>query len=278
VAGAVASNPNISERRLSNIFSTSLGTIHNILHDFNFHPYKLQTVQKLMEKDLDLRLSFCHEEILRIGTDPQHLINLMHSDEANFHLSGAVNKHNFRYWSDTNPHWVTEEPLHSPKVIVWAGVSANRIVGPYFFNGTVDGQRYLEMLQDWFWPQLSPEERISLRFMQDGAPPHWSLKVRDWLNVKFPNRWMGRGSPNMPWPPRSPDLSMCDFFLWGYIKSVVYRRKLHNLEELKLAITHAFQTVSPEMIEKVVFDYRRRLQKCITKNGGHVEIELLKKF
>ena len=53
--------------------------------------------------------------------------------------------------------------------------------------------------------------------MQDGAPPHWStIIVRDWLNEKLPNRWIGRGTDtdlNPKWPPRSPDLTLCDFFL-----------------------------------------------------------------
>ena len=53
----------------------------------------------------------------------------------------------------------------------------------------------------------------NLIFMHDGAPAHWSSAVRQWLENKFSGMWMGRGSPNMPWPPRSPDLTSCDFFL-----------------------------------------------------------------
>lgn len=278
VAGAILSNPNISLRRLSNLFSTPLTTVHKIVHGFHFHPYKLQIVQKLHENDFHLRLAFCQEEATRIGMDPQHLNNLLHTDEANFHVSGAVNKQNFRYWSPLNPHWVTEESLHSPKVIVWAGVSVNRIIGPFFFDNTVNGVRYLTMLQDWLLPQLSVEERNSIRFMQDGAPPHWSREVRVWLTANFPNRWMGRGSPNMQWPPRSPDLSMCDFFLWGYIKSVVYRRKLRSVEELKTAITQAFSTITPEMRQKSTLEYQRRLNQCTRMNGGHVEMDIVVKF
>ena len=32
-------------------------------------------------------------------------------------------------------------------------------------------------------------------FQQDGAPPHWGLIVRDFLNETFPNRWIGRNGP-----------------------------------------------------------------------------------
>jgi hypothetical protein len=278
VVGAVIENPNTSLRRLCNLFEVSLRTIQRIMVDFKFHPYKLQTLQALHVNDHLLRHVFCREETLRIENDPLHLNNLLHSDEANFHLSGSVNRHNFRYWSDDNPHWVTEEPLHSPKVIVWAAVGVKRIIGPFFFDETVNGERYLLMLQTQFWPQLDVEEREVMRFMQDGAPPHWSRQVRNWLDEKLPTRWMGRGSANMPWPPRSPDLTMCDFFLWGYLKSVVYRKKLQNVQELKAAIVHAFSTVTDEMRQKSAFEYRRRLAKCAQLGGGHVEMEVVTQF
>ena len=64
----------------------------------------------------------------------------------------------------------------------------NRLIGPYYFDETVNGQRYLDMLQHHLWPQLNEEERNTIRFMQDGAPPHWSRDVRAWLTEKFPNQ------------------------------------------------------------------------------------------
>ncbi|KAJ4442536.1 hypothetical protein ANN_04123 [Periplaneta americana] len=54
----------------------------------------------------------------------------------------------------------------------------------------------------------------------DGASPHFDRRVRNRLNATFPDRWIGRGGP-VPWPPRSPDLSPLDFFLWGDVKRFV---------------------------------------------------------
>ena len=34
------------------------------------------------------------------------------------------------------------------------------------------------------------------------------------------------------WPPRSPDLTPLDFFVWGFIKGVVNRRKVRDLDDL----------------------------------------------
>ena len=61
--------------------------------------------------------------------------------------------------------------------------------------------------------------------MLNGATPHFSDQVREVLNEHFLDRWMGRGTAKhpapFPWPPRSPDLTVMDFFFWGYLKSKV---------------------------------------------------------
>jgi hypothetical protein len=73
---------------------------------------------------------------------------MLMSDKAHFHLSGFVNKQNFRYWCDVNPMVLHEGPLHSYEVALWYAVSGKVIIGPYFFEGgneravTVNGERY----------------------------------------------------------------------------------------------------------------------------------------
>ena len=62
--------------------------------------------------------------------------------------------------------------------------------------------------------------------------------MRDYLNETLPNRWIGRHTAGdlalLSWPPRSPNLTPCDFFLLGFVKDNVYVPPLpQNLEELK---------------------------------------------
>ena len=73
------------------------------------------------------------------------------------------------------------------------------------------------MLEEFVYPQVN-ELQPDIIFQLDGAPPHWGLDVRASLNEQFPGRWIGRDGPT-PWPPRSPDLTPLDFFLWGYVKN-----------------------------------------------------------
>ena len=40
---------------------------------------------------------------------------------------------------------------------------------------------------------------------------------------------------DIPWPACSPDLSVCDYFLWGYLTPTVYLMKPCDIDELKNA-------------------------------------------
>jgi hypothetical protein len=58
---------------------------------------------------------------------------------------------------------------------------------------------------------------------------------------------VGRDGP-IPWPPRSPDVTPLDFFLWRYVKDIVYKTPVTSLDELKLRIVAAIETVTPQML------------------------------
>jgi hypothetical protein len=56
--------------------------------------------------------------------------------------------------------------------------------------------------------------------------------VRHYLDESFPNRWLGRGGP-VAWTPRSPDLTPLDYYLWGHMKTLVYKTKVDSREALR---------------------------------------------
>jgi hypothetical protein len=101
----------------------------------------------------------------------------------------------------------------------------DRIIEPFFFaKSTVTKETYLDMLQQFVVPQVE-DLQPTVIFQQDGAPSLWGRIVRDYLDATFPNRWLGRDGP-LAWPPRSPDITPLDFFLWGYVKDKVYATKV----------------------------------------------------
>jgi len=83
-------------------------------------------------------------------------------------------------------------------------------------ENTLTGNTNLNMLQTWLLPQLQADSDKFV-FQQDGAPPHWKLEVRRYLNGELPQRWIVRKENYdlaiHPWRPRSPDPTVCDFSL-----------------------------------------------------------------
>jgi len=106
--------------------------------------------------------------------------------------------------------------------------------------------------------------------MHFGAPPHFALGVRTWLNQKFPGRWLGRRGPH-ELPAGSPDLTPCDFFLWGLAKEEVYRAKSHTLEQLEDRIRQVIINVPHDFLQKTVDSIPGRLRKLMDTAGPYVE-------
>jgi len=71
------------------------------------------------------------------------------------------------------------------------------------------------------------------------------------------------------WPPRLPDLTPPDFYLWGAAKSAVYRDCPHKLNELKTAITTYTRNITQEDLQKVFANKIKRVQACIDTHGHH---------
>jgi hypothetical protein len=114
--------------------------------------------------------------------DDKFLPRVIFSDEATFHLSGKVNRHNVRIWGLQNPHTTLEHERDSPKDNVFCAISQTKVYGPFFFDeNTVTGVTYLAMLQNWLLHQIN-EDSEDFIFQQDRAPPHWHWNVGRFLD------------------------------------------------------------------------------------------------
>jgi hypothetical protein len=65
---------------------------------------------------------------------------LIFCDEAIFHISGKVNRHNVHICGTEQPHAQIEHQCDSPKLNVFCAVSREKVYGPFFFaEATVTG-------------------------------------------------------------------------------------------------------------------------------------------
>ncbi|GFU19586.1 hypothetical protein TNCV_21591 [Trichonephila clavipes] len=136
---------------------------------------------------------------------------ILFSDEAHFWLNGYVNKQNCRIWSEANLQ--------------------------------------VHVITNFFIPDLNNHDVQELWFQQDGATCHTARATIDLLKDTFGDRLISRFGP-VNWPPRSCDLTPLDYFLWGYVKSLVYADKPQTLDHLEDNIRRVTADIRPQMLEK----------------------------
>jgi len=68
----------------------------------------------------------------------------------------------------------------------------------------------------------------------------------------------------------SPDLTVPDFFLWGFLKDLVFWRRIMTIQELKQAIVDEVAAIDEDLWWRVYGKVQTRLQQCIDVNGGHL--------
>ncbi|GFU54726.1 DUF4817 domain-containing protein [Trichonephila clavipes] len=184
-----------------------------------------------------------------IAVVPDFHKRILFSDEEHFWLNGYVNKQNCHIWSEANPQVYVETPLHPEKLTVWCALWAGGIIGPYCFK--------------------NDEGHNELWFQQDGATCHTARATIDLLKDTFgDHRILCFGPVN--WPPRSCDLTPLDYFLWGYVKSLVYADKPQTLDHLGDNIRRVIADIRPQMLEKVIENWTSRLDYIRANRGSHM--------
>ncbi|GFT38640.1 putative DD41D transposase [Trichonephila clavipes] len=114
-----------------------------------------------------------------------------------------------------------------------------------------------------------------LWFQQDGATCHTAHATIDLLKDTFGDRLISRFGP-VYWPPRSCDLTPLDYFLWGYVKSLVYADKPQTLDHLEDNIRRVIANIRPQMLEKVIENWTSRLDYIRANRGSHMPEIILK--
>lgn len=254
------------------------GSAHAVLKKYKFRPYKLRRVQKLTPTQKGNRLLFCRQILEIIQTDVTFLDKILWTDESSFSTSRGCHRQNKHHWSDSNSYQIQEIQFQGRQsVSVWCGLIGEHLLDPIIFDGSLTGQVYLNMLEAEIEDQIDGLPLALSRHLiwhQDGAPPHNVIPVKMFLDGKY-LQWIGK-SGTIRWPPNSPDLTPCDFFLWGHVKNIVYSTPCYSLDDLKIRIRGAIREVQNNRatLLKIIGHTKKVYIKCIENEGGHVEQHL----
>jgi len=96
----------------------------------------------------------------------------------------------------------------------------------------------------------------------------WSVAMERW-NVQQRVTCV-RSFGDIAWPARSPDLTVRDIFLRGFLKDRVFRRRIVTLQELKQAIVDEIAAIDEDLRRRAYGNLQTRLPQCIDVNGDHL--------
>ena len=106
-------------------------------------------------------------------------------------------------------------------------------------------------------------------FNQDGATCHIAAATLDVLRPLFEDRIIGRRA-DIVWPPRSCDLTLLDYYLWGAGKDNRYANKPETINALKDNIREAIGEIQLHAIDNVLKNCTDRVGYCIASQGSHL--------
>ena len=111
------------------------------------------------------------------------------------------------------------------------------------------------------------EDHTLYYFQHDGTSPHRGKKVQKYLKNKFGDRFIDKKT----WPPQiSRLLNPCDFFLWGYLKSIVYNPLPNNLDQMKANIAREISNIDKDVLKNTFLNFSKRCNLVIEANGHHI--------
>ena len=276
----VENTPSISTRQIGRQLGVDHTLVWDVLNESGMYPYHIQKVQSLKNQDFARRVGFCDWALAQRQHYPNFPNSVLFTDEATFTNNGVFNCHNTHRWAYENPNYSFETGFQERiSVNVWAGVLGDALVGPFILPPRLNGVNYLNFLQEDLpgliadqYPDWIEQHHILDWYQQDGAPAHWRVIVREYLDATFPDRWIGRGGPQ-PWPPRSPDMTPCDFCVWGFFKNRVYATTVTTEENLIQRIFEAAEAfrATPGIFEAMRRSFLRRCQLCVEVGGQNFE-------
>lgn len=122
-----------------------------------------------------------------------------------------------------------------------------------------------------FLPKIEEYENTdAFWFQQDGTTVHTARHSRAILQQMFPGRLISLRE-NITWPPHSPVLSSCNYFLWGYHKAEIFKHQPRTIEKLKEAMRQEISGIPFDVLLRVMENIREPLHMHVTHKGNHFD-------
>ena len=268
----------------------SLSTANKTLNKYLSKPKNIKKVFFLSTKEKAKRFEFL-KFMKQNGITPE---NIFFTDESLFFLSSYFNK-NYKVRMCKNTQRliskgnekalkIKQREFHKKEIgLMVSGGICNKGLGKLIFHsGNVNSFAYRQVLNYYKEDLDNLGKKI---FQQDGARAHSSKGSQAEINKLFEGHfiptWEGgpeiNGKKIPKWPPNSPDLSAIEL-IWSIIKGMLNMFPPNSLEELKQGIQRIWDSITPDICNRIINHTKKRWDLCIRHKGRRMDKELLKKI
>lgn len=201
-----------------------------------------------------LRLLWCRD---REAWNDEEWRRIMFSDESRFCMSTDDHRVRVRRrrGQRTNPSNIVERHTGvTPGIMVWGAIGYGFRSPLVVIRGTLTAERYVtDILRPHVLPLL--QQHPGTLFQQDNARPHTARRSMDCL----------RHADVLPWPARSPDLSIIEH-VWDQLGRQL--RPSANLGVLEAQLQQLWADLPQERIQRLYDSIPHRIAACLQARGG----------
>ena len=257
----------------------SRSTVRRILRqDLELKPLRKIKGQRVKAANAEKRLELCRKWDAQIASGELDLTKIFFTDEKLFRLGACPGGNNnlvVYVKKDVKKSEVSNDLILRDDGTWQGGISVMVALGVCYKGvgamrfapaGTkINSEEYLEIVRNTYLPNCIRFYGIQpdCVFQQDGASSHTSAVVQEFCAEKFRNSWKKED-----WPANSPDLNVLDYFVWGYVQSLVDKKKPKCMDSLRLAIEESVESIPLDMLQRAIMGFATRVKKCIQAEGG----------
>ena len=270
----ITRRPTLSYRQIASRALISNTSVRRILKcDLGVTSFKRTKTEALSPLIKAKRLQRSRKLLTRLKSVDTE--NIVFSDEKIWTIEEKYNNQNTHVYSisrETIPEKFkhVEKALHPKSVMVWAGISVRGKTNMVFVpeGVKINANSYQNLILSKHVRDISKSfmKGQDWLFQQDGAPAHTAKINQKWLSENIPD-FISKDK----WPPSSPDLNPCDYYLWGRMEAVVNNRAYDSVQALQRAIRRAWKDLDQDEVARACRSFPERLRKCIKGKGNRFE-------
>ena len=274
--------PTLNARDLRSLWRHCIKNLHQCVKDITTwaqehfrKPLSVNTVRRYIRK-CNLKLYYAKQKPFINNTQKRRRLlwarahlrwtdakwkSVLWSDESTFQIVfGKCGRRVLRTKEEKDhPDCYGRKVQKPASVMVWGCVSASGMGNLHICEGTINAERYIQVLEQHMLPS---KQRLfhgrPCLFQQDNDKPHSARLTTAWLRSKRVRV--------LDWPACSPDLSPIEN-VWRIMKRKIRQRRPRTVEQLKLYIKQEWERIPPTKLQQWVSSVPKRLLSVVKRKG-----------